>query len=52
VLYLADILPTGYGVGVLNGQVQPGDTVAIVGTGPVGLAAILGRGCTHRPRSW
>jgi alcohol dehydrogenase len=42
VLYLADILPTGYGVGVLNGQVQPGDTVAIVGAGPVGLAAILG----------
>jgi alcohol dehydrogenase len=50
VLYLADILPTGYGVGVLNGQAQPGDTVA--GAGPVGLAAILGRGCTHRPRSW
>jgi alcohol dehydrogenase len=42
VLYLADILPTGYGVGVLPGQVQPGDTVAIVGAGPVGLAAILG----------
>jgi alcohol dehydrogenase len=41
VLYLADILPTGYEVGVLNGQVQPGDTVAIVGAGPVGLAAIL-----------
>ena len=42
VLYLADILPTGYEVGVLNGQVQPGDTVAIVGAGPIGLAAILG----------
>jgi alcohol dehydrogenase len=42
VLYLADILPTGYEVGVLNGRVQPGDTVAIVGAGPVGLAAILG----------
>jgi alcohol dehydrogenase len=42
VLYLADILPTGYEVGVLNGHVQPGDTVAIVGAGPVGLAAILG----------
>jgi alcohol dehydrogenase len=42
VLYLADILPTGYEVGVLNGQVQPGDVVAIVGAGPVGLAAILG----------
>ncbi|MFD2686486.1 zinc-dependent alcohol dehydrogenase family protein [Streptomyces phyllanthi] len=37
---LADIFPTGYEVGVLNGRVQPGDTVAVVGTGPVGLAAI------------
>jgi alcohol dehydrogenase len=42
VLYLADILPTGYEVGVLNGHVQPGDTVAVVGAGPVGLSAILG----------
>lgn len=41
-VYLADILPTGYEVGVLNGHVQPGDTVAIVGGGPIGLAAILG----------
>ena len=41
VLFLADILPTAYEVGVLNGAVQPGDTVAIVGAGPVGLAAIL-----------
>jgi alcohol dehydrogenase len=39
---LADILPTSYEVGVLNGHVQPGDTVAIVGAGPIGLAAILG----------
>ena len=39
---LADILPTSYEVGVLNGKVQPGDTVAIVGAGPIGLAAILG----------
>jgi alcohol dehydrogenase len=38
---LADILPTSYEVGVLNGRVRPGDTVAIVGTGPIGLAAIL-----------
>jgi alcohol dehydrogenase len=38
---LSDILPTGYEVGVLNGQVSPGDTVAIVGAGPVGLAALL-----------
>jgi alcohol dehydrogenase len=52
VLYLADILPTGYEVGVLNGQVQPGDVVAVVGAGPVGLATILGRGCTRQPRSW
>jgi alcohol dehydrogenase len=39
---LADILPTSYEVGVLNGHVRPGDTVAIVGAGPIGLAAILG----------
>jgi alcohol dehydrogenase len=38
---LADILPTAYEVGVLNGRVQPGDTVVIVGAGPIGLAAIL-----------
>lgn len=42
ILMLADILPTGYEVGVLNGKVQPGDTVAVVGTGPVGLSAITG----------
>ena len=38
---LADILPTSYEVGVLNGDVQPGAVVAIVGAGPIGLAAIL-----------
>ncbi|MFC8817963.1 alcohol dehydrogenase catalytic domain-containing protein [Streptomyces rochei] len=37
---LADIFPTGYEVGVLNGRVRPGDTVVVVGAGPVGLAAI------------
>ena len=37
---LADILPTGYEVGVLNAAVRPGDTVVIVGAGPIGLAAI------------
>jgi alcohol dehydrogenase len=42
VLMMADILPTGYEVGVLNGRVRPADTVAIVGSGPIGLAAILG----------
>jgi alcohol dehydrogenase len=42
VLMLADILPTGYEVGVLNGRVQPGDVVAVVGAGPIGLSAILG----------
>ena len=42
ILMLADILPTAYEVGVLNGRVQPGDTVAIVGAGPIGLAAMLG----------
>ena len=38
---LADILPTSYEVGVLAGGVRPGDTVAIVGAGPIGLAAII-----------
>ncbi|MEU9891049.1 zinc-dependent alcohol dehydrogenase family protein [Sphaerisporangium sp. NPDC051017] len=37
---LADILPTSYEVGVLNGRVSPGDTVVVVGAGPIGLAAI------------
>ena len=41
VLFLADILPTAYEVGVLNGQVEPGDTIAVVGAGPIGLAAIM-----------
>jgi alcohol dehydrogenase len=38
---LSDILPTGFECGVLNGQVAPGSTVAIVGSGPIGLAALL-----------
>jgi alcohol dehydrogenase len=42
ILMLADILPTSYEVGVLNGQVRPGDVVAIVGVGPIGLSAIIG----------
>ncbi|WP_026212534.1 zinc-dependent alcohol dehydrogenase family protein [Longispora albida] len=37
---LADILPTSYEVGVLNGHVRPGDTVVIIGAGPIGLAAV------------
>jgi alcohol dehydrogenase len=48
-LMLADILPTGYEVGVLNGQVRPGDVqvrpgdvVAVVGAGPIGLSAMMG----------
>jgi alcohol dehydrogenase len=41
-LMLADILPTAYEVGVLNGGVSPGDVVAIVGAGPIGLSAITG----------
>jgi len=40
VLMLADILPTSYEVGVLNGGVRPGDVVAVVGSGPIGLSAI------------
>jgi alcohol dehydrogenase len=38
---LSDVLPTGFECGVLKGQVKPGDTVAIVGAGPVGLAVLL-----------
>lgn len=38
---LSDILPTGFECGVLNGRVQPGGVVAIVGAGPIGLAALL-----------
>ncbi len=38
---LSDVLPTGFECGVLNGKVQPGSTVAIVGSGPIGLAALL-----------
>ena len=42
ILMLADVLPTGYEVGVLAGGVRPGDVVAVVGAGPVGLSAIAG----------
>jgi len=38
---LSDILPTGFECGVLNGKVQPGSSVAIVGAGPIGLASLL-----------
>ncbi|MDO9180785.1 MAG: zinc-dependent alcohol dehydrogenase family protein [Bacteriovorax sp.] len=38
---LSDILPTGFECGVLNGKISPGDVVAIVGAGPIGLAALL-----------
>ncbi len=41
VVFLTDILATGYEVGVLMGQVAPGDTIVIVGAGPVGLATVL-----------
>ena len=40
-IVLADILPTAYEVGVLNGGVRPADTVAVIGAGPIGLAAIM-----------
>ncbi|MFI6832506.1 alcohol dehydrogenase catalytic domain-containing protein [Kribbella sp. NPDC050241] len=43
-IFLADSLPTGYEVGVLAGNVRPGDTVAVVGAGAVGLSAILTTG--------
>jgi alcohol dehydrogenase len=38
---LSDIFPTGFECGVLNGKISPGSTVAIVGSGPIGLAALL-----------
>jgi len=38
---LSDILPTGFECGVLNGQVKPGDVIAIVGSGPIGIASLL-----------
>ncbi|GGG18587.1 zinc-dependent alcohol dehydrogenase family protein [Paenibacillus aceti] len=38
---ISDILPTGFEIGVLNGQVEPGDVVAIVGAGPIGMSALL-----------
>ncbi len=41
VLFLADILPTSYEVGILNGKVDAGDVVVIVGAGPIGLAAVM-----------
>jgi alcohol dehydrogenase len=41
VLFLSDILPTSYEVGILNGEVDAGDVVVIVGAGPIGLAAVL-----------
>ena len=41
VVMLSDILPTAFECGVLNGKVQPGDNVAIVGAGPIGLAALI-----------
>jgi alcohol dehydrogenase len=41
VLFLADILPTAFEVGVLNGKLEPGDTIVVVGAGPIGLATIM-----------
>jgi alcohol dehydrogenase len=40
-IVLSDILPTGFEIGVQNGRVQPGDVVAVIGSGPVGLAAVM-----------
>ena len=53
---LSDILPTGFEIGVRNGRVKPGDVVAVVGAGPVGLAAMMTAGLygaspRHRDRS-
>jgi alcohol dehydrogenase len=41
---LSDILPTGFEIGVRNGRVEPGDVVAVIGAGPVGLAAMMTAG--------
>lgn len=43
-LMLSDILPTGFEIGVRNGRVKPGDVVAVVGAGPVGLSVIATAG--------
>jgi alcohol dehydrogenase len=43
-IMLSDILPTGFEIGVRNGDVQPGDVVAVVGAGPVGLSVIMTAG--------
>ena len=43
-LMLSDILPTGFEIGVRNGRVEPGDVVAVIGAGPVGLAAMMTAG--------
>ena len=55
VLFLTDALPTGFEIGILNGNTKPGDTVAVVGAGPVGLGAIMtanlcGAGRRHHRR--
>ncbi|MGE5398806.1 MAG: zinc-dependent alcohol dehydrogenase family protein [Ignavibacteriales bacterium] len=41
IVMLSDILPTGFECGVINGQIKPGDTVAIIGAGPIGLSTLL-----------
>lgn len=41
VVMLSDIFPTGFECGIINGKIKPGDTVAIVGAGPIGLASLL-----------
>jgi len=50
VIFLADIVPTGYEIGVQNGRVKLGDSVAVVGAGPVGLAAIMAATVTGASR--
>lgn len=43
-IMLSDILPTGFEIGIRNGEVEPGDVVAVVGAGPVGLSVIMTAG--------
>jgi len=49
VIFLSDIIPTGYEMGVLNGAVKPGDDIVVIGAGPVGLAAMI-TSRLHGPR--
>ena len=48
-LYLSEVLPAGYELGALHGEVQPGNVVVIVGAGPLGFPPSSGSACRPRP---